>query len=65
MLKYSFLLQLQSMVVTLHGDHTATAQNRVEVESKHDSEPAQIHLQQMAGKTAAVLARARQVENAT
>lgn len=65
MFKYSFLFQLQWTVVTLHGDHTVTVQNRVEVERKHDSEPAPIPLQQMEEKTAAALALARQAENAT
>ena len=52
------------MAVTLPGDHIASVQNRVEAESKLESEPAPIHLQQMVGKTAVILDRALQAENA-
>lgn len=60
-----FFFYLQWMVVTLHGDHTATVQKHVEVGKKHDSELARIHLLNMVGKIAAVLDPALQAENAT
>ena len=58
------LSYLQWMAATLHGDLMARVQRRVEEESKPASEPAPIHLQQMAEKTAVVLDLALQAKNA-
>ena len=58
------LFHLQSMAVTLHGDLMASVPKRVEEESKLAGEPALIHLPQMVEKTAVVLDRALQAENA-